>query len=259
MRVWHFIAIYAALFPLVSPAQSAASRRDRQALTILGQALSASGGLSAVAAMRDYTASGRVTFRWDQVIDGEISITERSSDIRIDASLPNGSRSWYILNNYGREKDVDGNINILGANQVASIKSWTFPLFQIGRALSDASVNVSYLGSATRLGHQTFGVRIEVLPLHPLDRGGKTASRDFYFDSKTFLVVATEDFALMSGTGPNVRHQVQFSDYRNVQGLAVPFQIVDAVTDLVDPQVLATIVFDHVSFNAGYPDTQFQP
>lgn len=233
-------------------------QRDPQALAILVNAVNAAGGLPALTGVSDYTASGHITLYWDQVLDGNVTLTGRAFDYRIDASLPDGTLSWFILKNQGMKKDIDGTVTSLLYQQVTSLETLTFPLIQIAKAVSDASVNVSYSGIFTRAGQQVYGVHIRTLalPYFVNDMRSKLVDKDFYFDVNSFQVLAVEDFAFpTTGIANGIRRQVLFSNYQQVQGVSVPFAIIDAVGN----QTLTFVTISQISFNAGYTDSQFQP
>lgn len=232
--------------------------RDPQALALLDQAVNAAGGIAAISAIQDYTATGNVAFQLDQLSTGSATLTGRGSDFRLDASLQNGMKSWFILKNQGVKRDVDGTVSGLEYQQVASIETFNFPVIQVANAFTDSSVNVSYLGTTVRVGHQVVGVHIRTLslPYFATDVRVQLVDKDFYFDATTFQIITVEDYAFPSDQIMNgVRHQVQFSNYQLVQGIMVPFSIADSIGN----QAFTAFTLNQVSFNAGYTDSQFQP
>lgn len=232
--------------------------RDPQALSVLANAVNAAGGLSGLIAVTDYTASGHITMYWDQTLDGNVTVKGRLFDLRIDASVPNGTLSWLLLNKQGQEINLDGTTSPLLYQQTTSIDSFSLPWIQMAKALADATVNVSYLGSDVRAGRPVTGIRIRTLglPSSTTDVRTKLQDKDFFFDSSTFQVVTVEDYSFPSGRITNgVRRQVLFSNYQQVNGISVPFAIADSIGN----QLFTVMTFNQVSFNAGYTDTDFQP
>ncbi len=66
MKLLSLLSALLLTFPNLHPAQTSttAPQRDSQALTILNQALSTSGGSTAVASIKDFTATGSITYHW---------------------------------------------------------------------------------------------------------------------------------------------------------------------------------------------------
>src|SRR5258708_7892983 len=69
---------------------------DAQALDVLGRALNAAGGATALGTIADYTASGAVTYHWGgKDVEGTVTLSGRGLDqFRMDSNLPTGLRSW---------------------------------------------------------------------------------------------------------------------------------------------------------------------
>jgi hypothetical protein len=192
-------------------------------------------------------------------VSGEVKLAGRGTDLRVEVVLPDGERDWCILNDHGVMRDANGTVIGLSTEQVPNIQAFAFPLFQLARALSDATIGVSYLGVTIRNGVQVIGVRL-VSPTTVYGRPNKRETRDFFFDGRSLQLSETEEFALATGRfAKGVRHQVRFSGYRQIQGVVLPFQILELLTDLSGEQPLAAITLDSVTFNAGHTDSTFRP
>src|SRR5580704_17509383 len=114
------------LFPLlvlggsVSAQQAGGTQRvtapqpihDPQAINVVGQALNIAGGTSAISSIKDYTASGNVTYHWGQGVNGTVSLTGRGLyQLRMDANLSKGTRSQTIIDGRTGTKKEDGTVS----------------------------------------------------------------------------------------------------------------------------------------------------
>src|SRR6266571_2780701 len=128
MRILSLFTALILSFPNVGAAQQATTppstsanqspQRDPQALSILNQVLAASGGAQALSAIQDFTASGNITYFWagDQV-QGTVKVKGRSTtDFRVDASLPEGTRSWVAISGKGSLRNLDGSLVAIPSN-----------------------------------------------------------------------------------------------------------------------------------------------
>ena len=71
--------------------------KDPQAVSILNQSLNAAGGVTAIQAIADYTATGNITYHWNPEVQGNVTVRGLGLDeFRLDANLPTGTRSWAI-------------------------------------------------------------------------------------------------------------------------------------------------------------------
>ena len=83
---------------------------------------------------------------------------------------------------------------------------------------------------------------------------------DFYVDPVSAVVLRSER-SRMAENSMLVRFRVitEFSDYRNVQGFAIPFRIAETVTAPSRPAAQAVYVVQSVTLNSGVPDSTFTP
>jgi len=107
--------------------QSPASN-DSEAVAILNQALAA-GGVS-VSSTQSFSASGAITYYWaGKEVKGSVVVRGRGADqFRLDAVLPEGTRSWAVSWGKGSIKEADGKratIHQFNAlNDGATAKEW---------------------------------------------------------------------------------------------------------------------------------------
>ncbi len=81
---------------------------------------------------------------------------------------------------------------------------------------------------------------------------------DVYLDTRSGLVVRTERM-LTANNDMNLRARsiIDFSDYRLVQGFAIPFRIVSTITGLGSPAAQSVYVIQNVTLNTGVSDAAF--
>src|SRR5712691_11270119 len=85
--------------------------KDPQAVNVLNQALSVAGGMGAIQAIVDYTATGNITYHWNPEAQGTVTVRGLGFDqIRVDASLPRGLHSSAISGGQTSTKAEDGRL-----------------------------------------------------------------------------------------------------------------------------------------------------
>src|SRR5487761_474089 len=89
---------------------TAPAARDPQAVSVLTKCLTASGGAQAISAIQDFTATGNVTYFWaGEQVQGSVTVRGiGAGDFRLDANLPDGTRSWAATGLDGNVKDATG-------------------------------------------------------------------------------------------------------------------------------------------------------
>jgi outer membrane lipoprotein-sorting protein len=243
-----------------SPAASAppAPTRDPQAVQVLAQALNAAGGVTALTAIQDYTASGTVNYYWGDGEQGTVVVKGRGTgQFRVDATLPEGVRSWAISNGSGWVKETDGRTDVILTHNAEDLGSLTFPFTFLSSALQDPSMSLVYVGLETAGGIQVHHVRAQMIYAQNADPTGllaKLSKREFFIDATSFRLVSSEDMAHTrdNATVGEVR-KVQFSDYRQINGILVPFSIAESIQG----QQSETIQINQINFNTGLQDSTF--
>ena len=234
--------------------------RDQQAVSILAQALGASGGVHAVAAVVDFKASGNVTYFWaGEEVTGTTTIKGRGTDqFRIDSALSSGNYTLLVNKGSGELKNVQGKTTPIAFANAVNKGNLIFPLAEITARFSDTTVGITYVGLKTIDGRQLHQIRTRRILVPDSGQGqliNKLTTRDFFIDTQTFQVVATLDMGHQEDkAGIDFPHEMLFSDYRTMNGISVPFSI----TERIAGQTTWTIQLSQISFNAGLGDTDFQ-
>jgi hypothetical protein len=232
-------------------------QRDPLALTILQRAIAAAGGADALAAVRDFTGTGKVTFYWArQEVKGDITVRGRGTrQFRFDATLPEGVFSFGSNNGSGWSKQPDGTIRRIPFYNSVSLGSTTFPIAHLALALREPSTSITYLGLIKKEDLQVHHIRVK----QSFGAGdkllGKLGEKEFFIDPTTFYVVGTRDMVHPEGRiKTDDTRDVLFADYRVVDGIAVPFFI----EELGGGQRTFAIQLEKISFNGGLADADFE-
>lgn len=257
--LWFLALLFAAQSAFAQASQTSASR-DPQAVALLTQALAAVGGGSAVSAIRDFTATGTITYFWaGEEVSGTVTVRGLGFSLfRLDAQLPSGDRSWFVTDIRGSVKDSDGVIKPIQYSNAVSKGCLTFPFLRIAAALSDPTFGISMAGTTTvnrRAGtviqvRQTFPATDD-----PAQDQARLNTKDYVIDSQTFALLETRD-TLYSDDGRMlpVTHQVLFSNFTPANGVSVPYSIVQKI----DGQETWSMQLNSINFNTGLGADTFQ-
>ena len=234
-------------------------QRDQQALTVLSQVIKAAGGQAALAAIQDITGSGTITYYWaGEEVQGNVTVKGRGTgQFRLDATLTTGVRSWAVNNGTGFTKETNGTVSQIPYHNTVNFGNLAFPISFLSTIIGDASTSITYVGLEARNGVQVHHLRTQKIFPSKIDPGGivsKLSTRDFFIDSTSFQIVATQDMVHPEGASTiDYPREMQFSDYRTVNGVLVPF----AVAEVATGQLTYSIQLNQVTFNTGLQDSDF--
>ena len=235
--------------------------RDQQAVSILAQSLNASGGLTAIASLLDFKATGSVIYFWaGEEVTGTTIIKGRGTNqFRIDSALSSGNYTLIVNKGSGELKDVRGRTTPIAFANAVNKGNLIFPLAEITARFNDVTVGITYIGLTTVDNHQLHQIRTRRILTSDTGQGqliNKLTTRDFFIDPQTFQIVATLDMGHPDDKAQvDFPHEMLFSDYRTINGILVPFSI----TERIAGQKTWTIQLNEISFNTGLGDTDFQP
>ncbi len=259
------LLVFLAVFILVSRAHSAPQSppsppvRDPQAVALLAQALGVAGGTAAFGQVKDFTATGNITYSWaGQQVNGAVTLRGRGTDqFRLDANLPEGTRSWAVNNGQGSIKDFSGRTTAIPFSGATNLGSLTFPYLGMAAALSDTSMSLSI--SSQLVGEkQVYDVRIQknfAFKEDPTGEFSRVSVKHYIIDAVTFALVETQDIAFPSeAPRTGFQHEIIFSDYRQSNGMLVPFSITEKIAE----QETWTVQLQSITFNAGLTSGTFQ-
>ncbi|MGH9644553.1 MAG: hypothetical protein ACRD3Q_19285 [Terriglobales bacterium] len=234
-------------------------QRDQQALAILSQALSAAGGQTAVAAIHDYAATGKVTYSWGDGVQGSVTVKGRGlHQFRVDATFADGVHSWVLNSVTTFQRNPDGSTSPLPSQNTIKPATVIFPLLQILTVSQDTSFSISYGGLVTRNGQQLYDILVQkIFPAasDPIGALSKMTKSQIFIDPKTLTVQIIEDTAYRKDGGPGeYLHDILFLNYQTVNGILVPFSITESIAG----QQTMTMQLSQIKFNTGLTDTDFE-
>jgi hypothetical protein len=237
-----------------------AQQRDPQAVALLQQAIAAMGGIAAIGSVLDFTGSGAITYYWAGV-EVNCPVTVRgtgSQQFRLDANLPQGTRSWVVSDGQGSLQEPSGQKTSIPFSNSWNLANLNAPDLALMAALNDSSFSIILAGQPAIGGKQLYDVRLQKNFGSTDDPSGtlsKWSQRDYLIDPATLMVVAAQD-TQYSNDSPRhpFRHQIAFADYRVVNGASFPFSI----TETVEGQQTWTIQLSSITLNSGLTDSTFQ-
>lgn len=232
---------------------------DAQAVAVLGNAMNAVGGLSILAGLEDFTASGNITYFWaGQQVQGTVTLRGKGLDeFRMDADLPSGTRSWAVDHGIGMLSDTDGTVTPIPGHNAVNLGALTFPYLWLAGAAGNPQTTVSTLGTTQVNGTSAIEIRVQRHYATSYDPTGAIAqltTRDFFVDPTTFLILKTEIMTHPAKTfSLSLPEDLYFSNYQRVSGVLVPFSI----EETINGQEIWTVQISSVQFNSGLSDADF--
>jgi hypothetical protein len=236
-----------------SPAPTVPTR-DPTAIALLQESV----GAMAMSAPSDSSATGTINVvEGSTNQSGSISIQTRGTGESAEIiNLPEEQRS--VIYSYGEAKEVNGTESVnLPLELILVDQSADFPLPLLSAILGNTDETFRYIGQETLDGTtvqhilvwNSFASKPRLQKLAPL------STRDVWFDSASHLPVKVA-YSRRAGRGavPAVPVEIDFSGYKNVDGVLYPFQI----NKSYNGTPWQTITIQNVSFNTGLTDSQFQ-
>lgn len=238
----------------------AAASKDPQALQILAQYLTASGGMTAITSIQDSTETGTITYYWaGRDVQGSVTLRAKGlNEFRLDASLNDGTRTW-ALNQDGVGVLIaqDGKRTPLQLYNLMTAGSLSFPAGRIATAANDPSTTITYVGLVNSDAGNAY--QIHVVP--PVDATLAAAisgvgAFDLYIDPNSYhLLELAETVWSEANAKQTFSHEIIFSTYTSVNGLLVPY----AISEKVGGQQTWSATISSVAFNTGLDDSIFSP
>jgi len=268
MRVLRFLPFVFASILLVlslplSAQQTPSATKDPQAVSILTQALAAAGGTTAITAITDYKATGTITYHWNTEEQGSVTVLGLALDqVRVDANLPRGVRSWIISDGQTTIKSENGAVwQYPPAYPIPSSDAFPYqpplipaslalPEWQLSTTLNASPFSLSYKGIVQVDGRSVHDVQAQLnLPGQTQsDSMAKYRTIDLFIDTTTLQLVMAQD-----NIPKLIVHQIRYSNYTTVSGVLVPFSIVEQIAG----QHTWDMQLSQISFNTGLQDSAF--
>lgn len=233
--------------------------RDTQGLQIISQSIAAAGGPNLLQ-VHDVVGTGTITYFWaGKQVQGPVTVKARgTSQFRVDADLPSGTRSWYVSDGQGALRDAAGKTSTIPYQNAATLGALTFPVMRMVPAQSDSSVGVTFLGFETVRGHDYQAVQVSRPHAFTGDFDGtlnRLFTATYLFDPQTFLLSAIQDKThSINRITEDVDHELDLDDFRAVDGVQFPFKISERIAG----QQTFVIQLTAVSLNNSLSDSDFK-
>lgn len=236
-------------------------QRDPQALALLSQVLSNSGGSSAIAAITDFTETGTITYSWaNTAVPGTTTIKSRGmSQFRIDSQVPGGVWSAVVSNGAGVLNLPDGTSAAVAYQNTLNSGNLTLPIVAVYAAVQDTTVTVIDDGLVALGNGQAHQITVQQNLSSTADPSGqlsKDTKRDYFFDPSSLQLLQIQDIIPRNGLigSGGVQHILSFSNYQVFNGISAPL----GVTESADGQSTWSMSLSSVVFNTGLSDSDFQ-
>lgn len=232
---------------------SAAPTRDPRAVALVQEAIAAMGTIPT-----DSTATGTI-----QVVEGSSSQTGTIQILTLGTnatseivSLPSGERGVVYSSETARETTGTQSA-IASLEAVVTDQSSDFPLPLLSSLLANPDEAVHYVGAEALNGTSVQHVQMwDSFASKPhLQRLATFSERDIWIDSASGLPLKIAySRRIEGGTAPAIPMEVEFSNYKNINGVLYPLQIQKSCNGTP----WQTIDIQNVSFNSGLTEAQFQ-
>ena len=221
-------------YPVIAQNRSAEiSANDLKVAQIVESALASSGGRAAVNSVHDFRETGTISYNWGiEPLQGSATINAiADSDFRFAFNVPGHDRAWYITDGQGKARE-NGRTTALPFHSGANRGSLTLPILRLASSANSSKFRISYIERVTREGRDVYHVRAEKTSL-PRDADKSIAqleTTEYFIDCKSFLIVRVED-VMHPPENMEVSqfHAIDYSDFRDVDGVQVPFSVVEHI------------------------------
>lgn len=232
------------------------AQQDPQAVTILSQCVTAAGGTSAIASVSDFVGTGTATLYLNNQITAPATIKARGAQqFRVDATLPNGTRSWAVSYGSGTLLNADGSRSKIpyynGIN--VGIESWALP--DIVAVVNNPNATITNLGVVQNEAGSVYQIHtVQPDPNNPDPVLANIQSVDYLIDPNTFMLLGTLNSTYNAGDlSQSYQRVVLFSNFNAQGAVTVPFN----VAEMVGGQNTWSIQLTSVAFNVGLTDADF--
>ena len=259
MRVARLILSFLLLFffsPRLNSQQPiTAAQRDTQAVTAVQTAITAQGSQSAIGAIANAVVQGTIVPTQSSTVNGgdfkwESDFSESTYEFRSEMQI--GGTTRVFATGHGNPAFYNGKtVRRLFSHVAYASVPFHLPAVVLFRELNDPNRSLQFVGTTTING--TRGVHIRTyVATGPIET--ELSVHHWYFDSSTGLPVRVEYRTPNTlDMRDNIPAAVDFSNYKVIDGIAVPLTI----TASEDGKVVSTATVLIVTFNSGVSPTDF--
>jgi hypothetical protein len=223
-------------------------------VSVLNQAINAAGGMQAISAIKDYTATGSVILHEATDVQGSVTVMGLGlNSFRQDTTLLAGGRTQIMTDGGVRTKFENGTIRNSYRDASWYPGALALPYLLILRGLASPAYSLTYKGLINIDGQSAHDIRLQMLHAnHPQGAPNDFFTRDFFIDASTFQVIMTQD--------PDHRHhlllrQVRYSDFRPINGVLAPFAFSESSRGHENWE----LKLNQINFNTGIDTSAFTP
>lgn len=231
------------------------TRKDNEAVVVLQQSLTAMRG--AASGTTDSIATGTITFHnGGAPYFSPITLKTKDETAHSTELTLNGKQSVSVVNRGLGSKRQDG--------KTGELPLWTtkyaLPEHLLGLRLKqalDGKSNVVYLGLEDVSGQSCHRIQIFASPPPeiPAEQEKMISEFELFIDSKTFLLVKTKSYIFSPEIIENRSLlETYYSDYRDVNGMLVPFRI----SRHLSGSPYSETVLESVDLNATLSSSDFE-
>jgi hypothetical protein len=235
--------------PVTAPSPAS---QDPQAVSVVDQALRVAGGIAAINAVNDYTATGNITYHLPQDTQGTVTIRGGGLDqLRIDANLASGVRSEATFQGELRLKSEDGTVTRISSQIPLAPPRLVLPYLFLAPVLHSPCYRMYYKGVVTLDSKTAHHIQVQLVIPGNADPNpiSEYLTMEYFIDISTYQVLMMQDVA-----PKHLVRQVRYADYITADGLLVPLSI----SEQINAQETWLVHLDHISFNSGLRDPDFQ-
>jgi hypothetical protein len=244
---------------LGGPQTPTSSTSSQQATMLLAKSATA---LTGSTALQDVMLSGTAERIAGSDDDTGTVVLKATADghSRMDLNLSSGNRteirSLDPNGPVGAWSGPDGAQHAISNHNLLTDPSWFFCAFTLARMTSSQATTATYIGQES-LNEQTV-LHVSVTPR--LSTGyGQTllqhlSQMDLFVDPATSLPVALSfNVHPDNNASLDIPAQIQFSDYRNINGIQIPFHI----QKLINNSLVLDLKIQSAALNSGLPTSEF--
>ena len=246
--------------PVVSAQNAPPVVRDSQALTVLQRCVAAFGGLAAIQEIQDFKSTGSIIYTWTGApVTAPVTVVGKGLDsFRLDAIMPEGTRTLRFSGGMGSLTTEDGATNQLFYANLMNMGALTFPSLRILSALNTQTTSLTFVGQTIYAGGPVLQIHVSPIidsSIPPPSGTSTFGAFDIFLDPNTYLAVAISDSFWPDHTTQTLRHEIRFSGYSTVSGISIPKNI----AEILNGQELWSMQLSSTTFNNNPQDSFFKP
>jgi hypothetical protein len=246
------------LIPFSAHSQQPAIQ-DPQAVALVAKAMAALTGATGV---NDITLTGTATRTAASDVESGTVVLKAlgTTDSRMDLSLSNGTR--HEVRNYsssapqGSWIGLDGSPHSMSMHNCMTDAAWFAPQLSVLSQLSNPNLIVSYIGQENRAGAavQHLQFALQSPSTDPTGLFQRLSVEEVYLDASTLLPVALAFTTHPDNdAGVNIPVEIDFSNYRQVNGVQIPFH----VQKFFNGTLFLDVTVQSAVLNSGIPPSDF--